>query len=212
MGWHKKFTPQQELEILEAVKKAEAQTSGEIVPVLVQKSADYIDVNLKLAFFGLFTGTGMALFLFVIHPWSDSYRLLFLHQLAGMFFGWSLGHFAPITRWVAGKKRMAYESHETAMANFLNLGVSNTEKRTGVLIFLSLLEKRVEIIGDLGIHKAVGQGFWSVQVGELIRGIQSDNLPKALSKVIEEIGAKLHEHFPRSADDKNELPDHLRIR
>lgn len=202
----------QSRELIEAaVKTAEGKTSGEIVPVVLPVSGDYRRVGHRLGLAGFALGTAAAAWLHHRYPFFDLWYLLSIQWL-GWVFGWFLGRLPQVIRLFVGEKRMALEVDEAAYAAFTRYGLHRTRDRTGVLILISLLERRVEILADEGIHQRVGEGYWKIEVQKISLGIQQKRAGETLAQVIHEIGGKLAEHFPRSANDKNELGDELRLR
>jgi uncharacterized membrane protein len=90
---------------------------------------------------------------------------------------------------------------------FVRLGVSRTRERNGVLIFMVPSRRQFVILGDQGIHRRVGQEFWEQVVHAASQRFKAGDFTGGLVDGIGEIGRRLAEHFPRSADDVNELPD-----
>jgi putative membrane protein len=198
--------------VKEAVVDAEAHTSGEIVPMIVELSGEYSEVRYFIALFLVFLGSIVAWLFAEQFPWTVELNHLLLGQLMLAVLGWLLGSLPPLVRLCAGKKRMSENVHSAALAAYLRHGLSETRDRTGVLIYVSMLEHRVEILGDRGIHEKVGEGFWLKETEQLVKGIRADRAVDALAEVIQDIGAKLKEYFPKKTDDSNELDDHLRMR
>ena len=90
---------------------------------------------------------------------------------------------------------------------FATLGVWDTEENTGVLIYVQLVDRKVEIIADRGIAAKVPQAEWEA----ICRGMETafrvgDYRAGALA-AIQRIGALLTEHFPADVRNPNELPD-----
>ena len=77
------------------------------------------------------------------------------------------------------------------------------------MILVSLLEHRVEVLADRGINQKVAQGTWDEVVHIITAGIKSGQACDAFCKAIERCGDILATHFPRQADDKDELPNRL---
>jgi putative membrane protein len=90
---------------------------------------------------------------------------------------------------------------------FAARGLHRTRDRTGMLILVSELERRVVILGDEGIHASVGDGGWREHVDHVIAAIQRGNPLDGLLEVIERLGAVHAERLPVRPDDANELPD-----
>lgn len=192
-----------------AVKAAESRTSGEIVPVIVPSSGDYSRVGHRLGLLGLILGSAMAFGLHWKYPFLD-YSFLIGVQLLGWVVGWSLGQLPSLIRAFLPKSLLQEEVHEAALASFVKYGLHHTKDRTGILIFISLLEHRVEILADSGIHEKVGEGYWKEEVEKIVVGIRKGHAGDSLVQVIGEIGAKLSENFPASSADRNEISNELR--
>lgn len=191
-----------------AVEAAEAGTSGEIVPMVVAVSGEYSETRYLVSFLVLALGSVGAWLL--SPPWVlDLPRFLAL-QLLLCVVGWTLGSVPGVVRFFSGARRMEENVEAAAHAAFLRQGLIETRDRTGVLIYISLLEHQVEILGDKGIHEKVGKDFWAEEVKRLVDGIRAGRMNESLLDVVGDVGRKLAEHFPRKEGDMNELPNELR--
>jgi uncharacterized membrane protein len=90
---------------------------------------------------------------------------------------------------------------------FAALGMHRTERRNGVLIYLAVKDRRFAVVGDEGIHQAAPERFWEESVREMEQHFRAGRFLDGVHRVIDQIGAELHRHFPRTPDDRNELPD-----
>ena len=89
---------------------------------------------------------------------------------------------------------------------FYEAGIANTNAEMGVLIYLSILERRLELIADRGILKGVNALEWNQQMFELHQaGRKAD--AQALQACLENLGALLSKHLPATGENPNELPD-----
>jgi putative membrane protein len=88
---------------------------------------------------------------------------------------------------------------------FIEEGVTETRERSGVLLYLSEAEHRVELLADRGIHERVGAETWQRLVDEVVIGIRAGHAMDGIVKAVDAIGASLAQHFPPSSDDVNEL-------
>jgi putative membrane protein len=206
----KMFTEKSLAQIEEAVTAAEKQTTGEIVPVYVRASVSYAWVHWFWFFFGVVLASIACLQYFSRHNWADPWKEIFIWQALGGLFFTALSTWSHFVRLTVPKKIFASEVNKAAYANFLAQGLHRTENRTGILIFISLLERRVVILGDEGIHKKVSDEFWKDQADEVAKGIAVGRAAEALISVIEKMGKTLALHFPATTHDKNELTDGLR--
>ena len=89
---------------------------------------------------------------------------------------------------------------------FYEAGIANTSAENGLLIYLSLLERRMEVIADRGILKAVPALKWNHAVFEL-KQVAEDPDPEKLISGLRELGALLAEHLPCADENPNELAD-----
>jgi putative membrane protein len=100
-------------------------------------------------------------------------------------------------------------AHRAALAQFMAHGVHLTSARTGVLIYVSLQPRRIEILADAGIHAKVGQAAWDEAVTQLAAQARTGRLSEALTHAIRGLGTLLAAHFPRTKADRNELPNRV---
>jgi putative membrane protein len=84
-----------------------------------------------------------------------------------------------------------------------------THGRTGILIYLSMRERRAQIIADEAIASKVAPETWGEAMAALLAHIKEGRHADGMIAAVEKVGAVLAEHFPRAEDDQNELPDRL---
>ena len=108
-----------------------------------------------------------------------------------------------------GARRQAEAVHERALAAFFQQGLHRTREETGILVFISLLERKVWILGDRGIDARIPPGHWRHLAGELATGIKSGLACQTLCRVIDGCGSELARHFPRRSDDLDEPADEI---
>jgi putative membrane protein len=95
---------------------------------------------------------------------------------------------------------------------FISEEVFKTRDRTGILIFLSLEEHKVLVVGDRGIDAKVDRSEWEDVVARIVRGINIGHPADGLVDAIAQCGVLLEKHgFQRRQDDTNELPNRLRV-
>ncbi len=195
----------------EAVRKAESKTSGEIVPFIVASSGDYLWVHLVWALAGAMAGT------FAI--WCQStyshFALTFGEMALILWSGVLIGALLPLIPFLkrisVSKTVLTRNVNREVMASFVGAGLTETKDRTGVLIYLSVFERRIQILADKGINSKAPKNYWQSHVDAVVKGIHSGRPSEVLSEVIEEIGEQLSASFPRAADDVNELSDEIRL-
>ncbi len=92
---------------------------------------------------------------------------------------------------------------------FRRLGMTNTEHRNGVLIFLVPSRRTMVVLGDEGIHEKVGQAFWDEVVKKASARFHAGHYTEGLLEAIESVAAPLAEHFPSEGGGVNELPNQV---
>jgi putative membrane protein len=105
------------------------------------------------------------------------------------------------------KKDKVGKVRRKAESDFFRHHVAATKGGTGVLVYISRFERRVELLVDAGIAAKIPQDTWKSVVDGVIAGIKGPDLVKDLCAQIVRIGETLSKDFPRRADDVNELPD-----
>ena len=208
MGVGKEILTEEERAAIQAVvAQVEKRTSGEVVPMIVGRSDSYPGVRWKCALFVVFAwAAGIAL----VDPHFPVW-LLALSLPVVSWGGYLLGATGLAVRWFANPETLKEEVHQRALQAFLALDLSATKNRTGILVFFSVLEHRVEVIADRGIHEKVGQEVWSVAVSGAIEKIRSKGLATAVIHAVEVCGGVLIQHFPRRDGDQNEIPNRVII-
>jgi len=92
---------------------------------------------------------------------------------------------------------------------FGKLAMHKTEKRNGVLFYLSVNDKKFAILGDAGINEVTPDDFWEDIKKAMLGYFKEEEFAKGLEKGIEMAGQQLKDHFPYQSDDINELPDEI---
>ena len=194
-----------------AVSRAEGKTSGEIVPFIVSSSGDYLWVHLFWAL-----GGGLAAWPILWKVASSGHFAMGMAELVlGQWAGVIIGAMIPLIPWV---KRMSVPAgvlnrnvHRAVMASFVGAGLTETKDRTGVLLYLSVFERRIQILAEKGINEKMPKGYWQSHVDKIVKGIHSGRPAQVLCEVIDQIGDQLASTFPRAADDVNELSDEVHL-
>lgn len=96
---------------------------------------------------------------------------------------------------------------ERALEVFADLRVWDTALNNGVLVYLLLADRDVEIVADRGIHHAVGEAAWEDICRTMEGALRAGQFETGVVRGVEAIGALLAAHYPRHAAGENELPD-----
>ena len=198
------FSKAQKTTIRQAVLEAEKDTSGEIAVKVVDACDRYRDAEIlgSILFSGLFALIASLLL-------NHSTIWFYIPVTFILFFPCRyLFKKAPHLKLALVSERDAmHEVSEEAIHTFYERGLHRTKHGTGILIFISLLERRVWILGDKGINDKVTPDFWHSLVAELTKGIREGKPLDGLCSVIAKCGAELTKHFPGRHDGTDAPPD-----
>jgi len=210
------FTEAERQEVEDAVRAAEQRSAGEIVPFVVARSDHYEAAAWKGALAGaLLAALAAALVRQFADVWGGATAMwIVAPTMLGAGLGFLAGALvAPLKRWLATPHVLDHHVRQRAAAAFLERRVFATREHTGILIFLSLFERRVVVLADSGIGAQVGQAEWDGIVAEIVAGIRSGRPGKALGDAVRRCGELLARHgLAARADDVDELPDQLQMR
>ncbi|MFL6733471.1 MAG: TPM domain-containing protein [Sphingomicrobium sp.] len=218
-----KLSEQDHANVSAAIAKAEGASNGEILAIAADQSDAYHDVGLHYAVLALFLNMG------VLAAWPkllDWYWTLLMgwseaptqRELLTLLFGILLFKFLValyIMKWVPLRLALTPGTTKTrrvrrrAVSLFKAAAERRTVGRTGVLIYLSMREHRAEIVADEAITAVTTPETWGEAMAALIVEVKAGRPGDGIVAAIEQVGMVLSEHFPRSADDTNEIPDKL---
>lgn len=186
-----------------AVRAAEAKTAAEFVVALRHASGSYRDADYLAGFVAAIVLLCALLFLpqeFTTDFWPVALVAAFLAG-AGL-----AAIVPPLRRLLTRDSRRRSQVRAAARAAFYDLGVGRTRARTGVLVFLSLFEKTVEIVPDDGLRLASAGEAGTKAIATLQASVAANDVG-AFCHALESLGAAMGEFLPHSADDVDELPD-----
>ncbi len=200
--------------VRQAVAAAEAASGGEIVPYIAATSDPYPGAAWKGAAFGALAGAlaGWAIRGAGGYWGGDLLAWMVLPAAAGSALAFAAVHLsAPLRRWLAGAELMDLRTRRRAAAAFLEQEVFATADRIGILVFLSLFERRVVVLADSGIHARVEEGEWQGITARIAAGIRRGELEAALVAGVRECGELLARHgLAHRGGQTNELADDVR--
>jgi len=208
------FSPEDLARIVDAVRKAEARTAGEIVPYVVEASDDYEESvwragGLTSALcLGLFVSTRNFTDVWFPLRFDEAALITLGASVIAMILVWGV---RPLRQFFAGKEVMNRRVEQRAAEAFLAEEVFKTRERTGILIFVSLFEHEVMVIGDSGINTKVQRSDWEDVTRSVLEGMNSGRPADGLIEAIRKSGELLEKHgVTRRVDDQDELQNRLR--
>jgi putative membrane protein len=189
--------------LAQCVKEIEKDTDAELVIVVRARSGKYRQADYLFGALIAFAGLLFLLFLPVdFHQYWVPIDVAVLFVI-GVYVS---SRSATIRRLFTTTKFRAEAVRTGAAAMFYEAGIANTNAEMGVLIYLSLLERRLELIADRGVLKAVPPLEWNHRLFELTQvGRNPDR--NSLLKALRDLGALLAKHLPATGENPNELPD-----
>jgi putative membrane protein len=218
------FTPEEHKLVSDAVAAAERASDGEIVTIVASRSDAYHDVGLHYAVLAMllvptiwaalpqsWLDWGTAFFL----DWNESLstRLLLILLLVKMAAVFLIVRFAlaymPLRMALTPSGTRTRRVRRRAIETFKAAAEHRTEGRTGVLLYLSLLERRAEIVADEAIHTKVKPEVWGEAMAVLVEHVKSGRPAEGMALAVEKIGVVIAQCAPPTGLNPNELPDRL---
>lgn len=202
------LTPDDRSRIRAAVDKAEAALAAEIVPCVYRESASYPEtvwagaaVGAALASAALLLADALA-----FGAWWPLWQSALCVPAAALI-GAALGRWvAPIKRFLIGAHHMEESVARRAKEVFFDRGVDRTKARDGVLIFASLLERRVVVLADAAVRDRVPPGAWKPVVDAMTEAAAHGRVGDGLLAAVE-AASKVLSAAGLAGRGNGELPD-----
>lgn len=192
--------------ISQVIHEAEKGTSGEIFVIVARQASTYRAIPALLGLFVALIVPGPLIWFTSLGPSRIFLIQLIVALVLNVVLAWPQIHLALIP----GSIKRA-RAHEEALREFASHGLSRTQGRTGVLIYVAAAEHYAEIIADIGIADSAGPEIWQDIIAELIEAIRQDRPGDGLIHAVQRAGAILAQHAPPQAQDKDELPNRVVI-
>ena len=198
--------------VSQAVLEAEKHTSGEIVPMIVSQSDDYSGARWRLAVAGAFL-SGFLTYFFLGSFFLEDYDAVWIlyAQIPGLYIGYALGNVDLILRPFMLEEKINEEVHQRALQAFYEHNLHHTKDRTAILIMVSLLEHRVEILADAGVNEKVSKDTWQGIVSDMLACIKTNDLSEGMCVAVRECGDILAKDFPGNHENPDEVSNKLII-
>lgn len=196
-------------EIKGLIDEAETKSTSELVPMIVKSSDVYPAAHFRAAI--------IVSFLFSLMLYMSPFHIInpiwFLWvQVPGLLLGYALGNIPFFTRLFITKKEIEYEVTQRAIEAFFEHGLHTTDNHNGVLIFISLMERKIKIITDVNVKKKIEQKIWDDIIHDFTDRVHEGQFIEALKQSISAASAVLERHFPATESSrKNELKNELII-
>lgn len=195
-----------------AIVAVERQTSCEVVPMVVRSSSEtrYIPGVILCLLLMVYFALDSREFLSNIigrYEYTLPISLLVLTVLAI-----SLGRIPLVQRLFLSQDEMEQQVRRRAELEFYRAGLHDTRDGIGILIFLSMLERKVVILGDRKISAQLPESTWDDAITQILEHKRRGSLTDGIIAGIKYCGPLLAKHFPIDVNDVNELKNHLIIK
>jgi putative membrane protein len=211
--WINKYLSENEIKQISAqVTEAEKLTEGEIVPVIVSRSSAVGHVKWVItAILTLVFVIGESIF---IQSHWDSVNSMAppLAFLVFYFMGVYLGKISWFQRVFTPNEDEIAQVHRRAELEFYQTQIKKTNKQTGILIFVSMMERRVVILADEGIAAHYPAETWDEVVMLMVDEFKKGSVFEGFSRAIKKCGEILQNKLPASSNNINQLPNNLIIK
>ncbi|WP_236891957.1 TPM domain-containing protein [Desulfoluna limicola] len=219
----KLFTEDEIRTIEAAIGEVEKKTSAEVVPVVATVSGRYDRAEDMFGFLLSLLVLGVAwVWLQGIAPTGDAWGgspmlrlnlpVVLVILVVACFLGMALASHVPVLRLpLIAKREMQEEVESRAREMFQRLKIRKTENATGILIYVSLYEHMVHVVGDDTINAKFSREDWQALCDTIIRGFKDGRPEEGMRRGLLQCGDLLAPHFPIQPGDANELVDTLHL-
>jgi putative membrane protein len=185
------------------IQEIERNTDAELVVVVRARSASYAHAD--YLFGAVLAFVVLLVILFVPFPFPEYFVPIdvALAFVIGSIISWRSN---SVRRLFSTEKFRRKSVRTAAAAMFYEAGIANTNAEMGLLIYLSLLERRLELIADRGVLKKVPAHDWNHELFELHKVGENPDA-KSFQEAIQRLGKVLATHVPATGENPNELPD-----
>lgn len=188
-----------------AIRTAESKTTGEIVTVIAAASSSYLYYpTLWAALLAILSPLVPIALNLSFAPLGIIELQLLAFVLLSALFRWS-----PLKRRLVPRAVRREYCARRAREQFLAQDLHTTPDRTGVLLYVSVAERHVELLADAGIHARVSPGTWTTIVSAFTARVQRGETATGFIEAIQAVGVELARHYPGDDRNPNRLPDHL---
>lgn len=191
--------------VSKAIAAVELRTSAEVVVTVRKTSGHYGQADATLGAVMMMVG----LLVFLYHPAPFDEDLFPLVEVAFFAVGVVFSRALPPLRRLLTPRQVRLDAvRAAARAAFVDQGITRTRDRTGILLYVSLFEKKLEVVTDLGVPvEPMGEG-WRQALVPLHQAAEAVDVASFI-KAIEGLAPPLEKALPRSEDDVNELSDEV---
>lgn len=190
----------------DAVKAIESNCSAEIVIAVRARSGSYWHASVLVGVVAAFIAQAVALYSSI----EFSLLSILLEPFgAGLLIGLLASRAPMLDRWLTPRSIRRKHVLRAAKATFFDKGVRHTRASTGILVYISLVERMAEFVIDSGVEQAIPRTGWDTVVAQVDACVRTGGDGAAVAKALHGLCDVLGPVLTRAADDVNELPDEV---
>jgi putative membrane protein len=202
-------------EIEKVIQDIESNSSAEVVVSIQKASAEYGWCHW---IWGSVTSLLASILLLMVtrdSGWNTRISDLIQWQCLGFFLGSVAPYLPSIKRWTLPESYRVQATERAAMIEFFRQNLTHTRRRTGILVYISLLERRIEILADRGIVESFStseqfHAFVRERADAMAAGFQTRSPVESICSELKTFGAHLAKHLPAErGDNPDELPNSI---
>jgi len=203
-----KFNDNFKTELYQTIEDIEDNSLVEVVAMVKAQSGSYRDISFGAGAVILF----LAYTYFMFAPTIFDVYLIYFMTIIAFIIGYAIVEFiTPVKRVLTSKKRKNKNVEVYGRAIFQKGGIRHTSEKVGIVIYVSLFEKKVYIIADRGAETSIPGEEWK-KINESFQNIfKAPDFNKALIENLKSCKLIFSKYIPSTEDDINELPDDLDI-
>lgn len=189
-----------------AVQAVESGCGAELLIAVRRRSGPYLDGALTAAI-----AAGLAILAFLLFsPWSFRLEWFVVDPVvAGILAGVAASRNPALLRLATSQSSRRQRVYAAARAAFVDKHVDRTSRRTGILLYISLLEREAEVVADAGIDPAVATPGWRQAVAGIVEAVRRGEDGVRVAAKVRELAPVLAPVCARSEGQVNELADEV---
>jgi putative membrane protein len=200
------LTDESKAALSDAVRAVEAASSAELVIAVRPRTGSYLHADLG---FGILMGlAALAVLLFSPRIFAPVWVLVD-PVLAGALAGLAASRSHLLRRAFTRRRTLRGRVELAARSTFIERRVHSTSGRTGILLYISLLEREAAVVVDLGVEALAATDAWRAAVGEIENAVRRGASGTGVAAKIRELAAVLGPILERSSADVDELADEV---
>ena len=192
--------------LLDAARTIEQSSAVEVVVSVRPRSGSYLGAHLAVG--AVFALAALAFMLFAPPPFALVWFLVD-PVVVGAIAALASSRLPYARRWLTTRSGRQTRVRLAAEAVFYERGIHHTARRTGLLVYISLLERSIVLLADSGIDAAIPRREWETARAQLQRTMDRAASGKDIADALSELSEVFAHHLPRPHDDDNELADEV---